>query len=120
MLNWIENHEHLKQVQQKHKDFLMLAFYGAFSSAAERGLEELKQFSEDNEEIPIYVIDVQKVKGIHKDFGITTVPTVVSVEKGKITHRVEGVQSGRFYSRIFSGALVPQHTKSGKTRLSFI
>jgi len=120
MLNWIKNREHLQQIQQEHKEFLVLAFYGAFSSAAKHGLDELKQFSRDNEKIPVYVIDVGKVKGVHKDFGVTSVPTVISLEKGKVTERVEGVESGRYYSRIFAGALAFQHQKSGKVKLHHV
>jgi len=116
MLHWIRDRKHLQEIQQKHTDFLVLGFYGAFSSASRRGLAELKAFSEENERIPVCVIDVEKMKGVHKELGVTTVPTAVSMEKGKVTERIEGVQSGRFYSRIFAGALARQHRKTGKAK----
>ena len=34
MIKWIKNEEHLKQVQKENNEFLVLAFYGSFSQAA--------------------------------------------------------------------------------------
>jgi glutaredoxin-like YruB-family protein len=83
---------------------LVLAFYGRFSASAARALAELKEFGRQNDGVPVYVVDVEKVKGIHKRFGVKNVPTVLSLEKGKVTKFIEGVQSARFYDVAFSGA----------------
>ena len=115
MVTWIKDEKHLQQVQQKDKNFLVLAFYGAFSSAAKRALTELEQFSEENKKIPLYVIDVEKVKGVHKQFGVKNVPTVLAVEKEKVTRRIEGVESARLYAQILSGAHPSQRRKGEKT-----
>lgn len=114
MLTWIKNEKHLQEVQQKDNDFLVLAFYGAFSLAAKRAMNELEQFSKENEKIPVYVIDVEKVKGIHKQFGVKNVPTIIALEKGKVTRRIEGVESAQFYAQIFLGAHPSQHKKGEK------
>ncbi len=116
MIEWIKDDNHFKQVQENHKDFLILVFYANFSSAAKRAITEIENFSKENKELPVYVIDVEKVKGVHKQFGITAVPTVISLEKGKVGRCIEGVESGRFYSRVFAGALSSQHRKSGEKK----
>ena len=117
MIVWVKDKEHLKQVQKENNEFLVLAFYGVFSSAAKRALDELEQFAEDNEKIPVYVIDVGKIKGAHKQFGVKNVPTVLALEKGKVSRRIEGVESARFYTRIFCGGDSSPH-KSDKKRVS--
>jgi glutaredoxin-like YruB-family protein len=104
MIKWIKDLQHLAEIQQKHKEFLILLFYGDFSSAAKRSLAELEQFSTEDGHIPVYGIDVEKLKGVHKDFGVETVPTVVALRNGEVSQRFEGVESAGFYARMFSGA----------------
>jgi len=113
MIEWIENDRHLGQVQEKHNEFLILVFYADFSSAAKRALSEVEQFSKENNEMPVYIIDVVKLKGIHKQFGIKNVPTVTAVQKSKVIQQIEGVQSAQFYARIFVGAHY-SYNKPGK------
>jgi len=104
MINWIENHQHLAQVQETYKEFLVLLFHGNFSTASQRALAELEQFSSEDSRIPVYALDVEKVKGAHKHFNVTTVPTVVALKNGEVAHRLEGVESAQFYARLLSGA----------------
>ncbi len=104
MLNWIKDREHLQAVRHKYRDYFVLAFWGKFSDAAQRALGELEQFAQENKDVPVLVVDVQKVKGAHKEFGVARVPTVLAIEKGKATKSVEGAQSARFYSLYFAGA----------------
>lgn len=117
MTEWIEDQRQLEEVQQKYKQFLVVLFYADFSSASKRALTELEQFSKDNGQVPVYVIDVEKVKGVHKQFGVKNVPTVVALRKGRVAQRLEGVESAQFYARAFSGAL-PSRYKKGKSRPS--
>jgi glutaredoxin-like YruB-family protein len=117
MIEWIEDHKHLGKVQEKHKEFLIVLFYANFSSASKRALAELEQFSKENEQVPVYVIDVERVKGVHKQLGVENVPTVLALRKGKVTQRLEGVESAQFYARIFSGAY-PSRYKTGKSTVS--
>jgi glutaredoxin-like YruB-family protein len=105
MIQWIQGAEHLAELQQKHtEDSMVLLFYGGFSSASKRALAELEQFSAEDGTIPVYALDVEKVKGVHKDFGVHSVPTVVTLKQGTVEQKVEGVESAQFYARLFSGA----------------
>jgi glutaredoxin 3 len=117
MMQWIKDREHLAEIQQKHKKFLLLLFYANFSSASKRALAELEKFSKEDEQVPVYVIDVERVKGVHKQFGVESVPTVLALQKGKVTQRLEGVESAGFYARIFFG-VYPSHLKKGKSPVS--
>jgi len=102
MIKWIEDSNHLEQIQKKHNNFYMLLFYADFSVAAERALSELEEFSQENKDMPVYGIDVEKVKGVHKQFGVKNVPTVIAVKQGKVSMRIEGAESAQLYSRILS------------------
>ena len=117
MIERVEDQNHLEQAQEKHKEFLILVFYANFSSAAKRTLSELERFSKENKEVPVYIIDVERIKGIHKQFGVKNVPTVLALEKEKITRQIEGVESTQFYARILSGA-APSLRKKGEKAVS--
>jgi len=117
MIEWIENHSHLAQVQERNKEFLVLVFYANFSSASKRAMAELEKFSKENKEIPVYVIDVERIKGVSKKFGVENVPTVSVLRKGKVSFRIEGVESAQLYTRILGGASYLSH-KSGKKTIS--
>jgi len=112
MLEWITDRDHLRRARQEHGDFLVLAFWGAFSQAARRALAELEQFAREQDDTPVFVVDVQKVKGLHKEYGVEKVPTVLAIENGQVSGSVEGVQSARFYAVHFSGAAA-SHARSG-------
>ena len=115
MIEWIKDDKHLQGVKQKHKEFLILVFYVDFSSNAKRALVELENFSKEQKEVPVYVIDVEKVKGIHKQFEVENVPTVLALREGKVIQRIEGVESARFYSRMFAGTGSSLYKSTGKT-----
>jgi glutaredoxin-like YruB-family protein len=118
MFIWIKDEVHFQQIRKEHEDFFVLAFYGSFSPTAERFMDELKVFSEENDGLPVYVVDVGNVKGIHKEFQVTSVPTVISVEKGEVTRRVEGLENGRFYGRVFGGGAASSPIKKGEKKKS--
>ena len=113
MLDWIRDRDDLRRARQEHGDFLVLAFWGRFSDAAERALAELEAFSRQEESAPVYVVDVQEVPGLHKEFAVERVPTVLAIEKGKVTRSVEGVQSARFYAVHFAGAAASRTGSTG-------
>ena len=102
-MDWITDRDHFERLKEKH-DFLVLFFYGGFSEAARRALSELEEFCRENEDAPVFGVDVQKVKDLHKEFGVETVPTVLALKKGKPTQLLQGVNSARFYSVALSGA----------------
>ncbi len=120
-MEWVKDKAHLERLRGEHRDFLVLAFYGEFSEAARRALKELEEFSKEHAKAPVYVIDVQKVRGVHKEFGVSNVPTVISLQEGKVTRFVEGVQSARYYAHVLAGVMpkqyVPKQRKKAAKRV---
>ena len=117
MLKWIKDSEQLQGVQKQRKDLLLLAFWGDFSEAAKRALAELKTFAQEYPSVPVWIIDVGKLPGIHRQFKVDRVPTVVAVEKGRATKSVEGVQSARFYALHLAGAAVSRTHEAGRRQV---
>jgi len=115
VLDWVKDREHLQEVQEAHGGFFVLAFWGDFSDAAERSLAEIKEFSRQHDQIPVYVVDVKRLKGLHKAYDVKRVPTVLAVEKGEVTKFIEGVQSARFYAVHLSGAGVRPGARTGQS-----
>jgi len=115
MIEWLKEEKDFEQVKKKNENFFMLFFYGDFSSAAKRALSEIKKFSKENKQVPVIIVDVQKVSGIHKQFGIQNVPTVLAIQKGKVTKKIEGVESAKYYSYALSGIHSPRQKKGKKT-----
>ena len=115
MLEWIRDRDHLRTAQTEHREFLVLVFWGKFSDAAQRALAEVETFAQKQDNVPVYVVDVQEVRGLHKEFDVKKVPTVLAVEKGKVTRFIEGVQSARFYAVHLSGATASRAQGSGQT-----
>jgi glutaredoxin-like YruB-family protein len=113
MIEWIKDAAHLAHVREKNKEYFMLLFYADFSAPAKRALTEIEQFCKENQNVPFYVIDVEKVKGTHKQYAVKNVPTVVVVKKGKASWRTEGVESAQLYERII-GATDALPKKDGK------
>jgi len=114
MLEWIKDRDHLRTAQQEHGEFLVLAFWGKFSDAAQRARAELEEFSREQDDVPVYMVDVEKLRGLHKEFDVKRVPTVLAVEKGKVTKFIEGVQSARFYAVHLSGAAASRASATGQ------
>ncbi len=112
-MEWIRDEKHLKEVQKSYPEFFILFFFANFSSSAKRALTEIEIFSKENKKIPVYIIDVEKVKGLHKQFGVENIPTAISIVKGEIIQKIEGVESSQFYTRIFSAASPSGHKKTG-------
>lgn len=121
MIQWVQSKEHLETLRAEHEEFLVLAFYGGFSNAAQRALKELEAFSNDYAKAPVYVIDVEKLKGVHKEFGVHNVPTVLALRRGETIRVVEGVQSARYYAHVLAGIMpkefIPPASKTARKRI---
>ncbi len=104
MIKWIHDQNYFNEIREKHKEYLVLLFWGDFSSPAKRALSELEQFSRDYADIPIYAVDVLKIKTIHKEYGVHSVPTILVIKNEKVIGLLEGVESAAYYGVQIGGA----------------
>jgi glutaredoxin-like YruB-family protein len=113
MLDWVKDEDHLEKLQREHQEYLVLLFWGTFSDAAQRALREVEKFAREQKDISVFVVDVQKLKGMHKRFSVERVPTVVVIENGEVSKSVEGVQSAGFYAVHLGGAASTRRDQGG-------
>lgn len=116
MLQWIKDQNQFNELREKHKDYLVLIFWGDFSPAAGRALSEMEEFSRDYDDIPVYAVDVQKIKTIHKEYGIDSVPTVMVIKDGKVLPFIKGVESAAYYGVQLGGAAPTKMARPAKKK----
>jgi len=116
MLVWVKDRDHLAEICAEHEDYFVLVFWGSFSDASERALNELKQFADDYKKIPVCVVDVEKVRGVHKEYGVGNVPTVVIIKDGKEHGKIEGVESAAYYAARLGGAAPARIARPAKKK----
>lgn len=108
MLEIISDRERLQQALTEHTEFCALFFWGPFSEPSRRALGELEQFAEQYRDVPVLAVDVQQARGVHKDYGVDSVPTVLVLKGGRETERFAGVESAAFYATHLAGT-APGH-----------
>ncbi len=97
---------------------VVVGFFGAFSEVSTRTEPRFREFSKSNPEQTVMLVDVGKVKGLHKRYGISSVPTVISVTgKGEVVQKVVGEQDADHYERaLLAHAAIVQRDAEGKPR----
>ncbi|MCA9596013.1 MAG: thioredoxin family protein [Myxococcales bacterium] len=86
---------------------VIVGFFGEFSQASRKALPAFESFGQEQGERPIYVVDVGVVKGLHKRFGVSSVPTVVRVKGETVLGKVSGVESAEGYALALSSSATP-------------
>ncbi len=116
----IENPEMLKQGLEKLEGAAFIGFFGDFSDASQKALPEFEAFCKSHEDDgECFVVDVGKVKGVHKNYGVSAVPTVIALKEDKVLQKVTGLQTKDAYERalLSTGAVVAR--RSGGTERKF-
>ena len=78
---------------------VVLGFFGDFSEAARKARPAFERFCQDHPELRTVLVDVGRVKDLHRRFGVAAVPTVVLVERGEAARRAVGVQTAEQLAR---------------------
>lgn len=82
------------------KDKYFLFFHKPGSPASECAAAHLQAVAGD---YPVFEVDVTQVRDVHPHFGITSVPVLAVVNKGRVQNLVKGCQSTPFYEKILKG-----------------
>ena len=81
----------------------VIGFFGDFSAAARRARPHFEAFAAANPGLDVRLVDGGAVKGVHTQFGVTAVPTAISLRGEQVIRTVAGEQKPDYYER----ALVP-------------
>lgn len=99
----------------KERAFLLLYKSGAGQS--ECALERLQNIN-NGESLNLFIADVNSVRDIHERLEVTTAPSLVVFEGGKMVNIIKGCQTESAYWSILSGREIGAHGDAapGKSR----
>lgn len=78
---------------------IVLGFFGDFSEASRKARPAFERFCAEHATLRAVLVDVGRVKDVHRRFGVSSVPTAVLVERGRATRRAVGVQTAEALAR---------------------
>lgn len=84
---------------ERDGDPVVVAFVGDFSEASRKARPELERFAAEHPSVRTVLVDVARVKDVHRRLGVSSVPTVVRVESGRAVRRAVGVQGADVLAR---------------------
>ncbi|HEX9052148.1 MAG TPA: glutaredoxin domain-containing protein [Anaeromyxobacter sp.] len=87
---------------------VILGFFADFSEASRKARPEFERLCAEHASVRAVLVDVARVKDVHRRFGVASVPTVVRVEGGRATRRAVGVQSAGALARALLDAPAPR------------
>lgn len=95
--------ELLDQISELDKSYLMLVKKG--SSVSDCAVENISLV--ENNDINLFMADVSEARDIHENFGIKSVPSLLSFRKGVFQNVVKGCNNPDFYRSFFEHTSYP-------------
>ncbi len=80
---------------------LVVGFFGSFSQVSNEAESDFREFASLNTEIKALLVDVNVVKGVHKFYGVNSVPTVISISNNKVIQKIVGKHNTDYYLNAF-------------------
>ncbi len=92
--------EEVEAALVQNTDLMIVGFFGGFSEISNNTLPEFVEFGSRHDDLQGFVVDVSQIKGLHKQWDVSSVPTVITVEGGRVSRRVQGAQTADFFERM--------------------
>jgi glutaredoxin-like YruB-family protein len=96
------------ELKGKEKAYLLLYKEGSEQSMC--ALSNLKKVNQEN--LHIFIADVNKVRDIHTEYGIKTVPTLLIFENEELTNTIKGCNDADFLNGLFTSAIYQAKAKA--------
>ena len=97
----VQSPEDFDSVLASAEQNAVVGFFGEFSATARAAQPAFEAFCSKHPDLPALLVDVGKVKGLHKRFGVSQVPTAVLLKDGKTAKALVGPQTADLYDRAF-------------------
>jgi glutaredoxin-like YruB-family protein len=97
----VKSYEELQAgISSAEKSFLLL-----YKSGTEQSDCALNRISQEagEEDLPLFVADVNQVRDIHTRLEVTTAPSLVVFDHGRVVNVIKGCQTASAYQSILSG-----------------
>ena len=100
----IHSHSELIGELSKSKNAYLLLYKddSTQSTCAKKNLEHVEL---DSKDIHVYSADVSKVRDIHANYGIKSVPTLIEFEEGKFKNVLKGCLDADYYKSYFENII---------------
>ncbi len=85
------------------EDSAVVGFFGAFSERSERQRPVFDELSAKHPETSLYLVDVGRVKDVHRHYGVTSVPAVIKVRGDRVVQVIAGERPLSEYEALVSG-----------------
>ncbi len=81
----------------------VIGFFGAFSERSERQRPVFEELSAKHPDVPLYLVDVGRVKDVHGHYGVNSVPSVIRVRGDKVVQVIAGERPLTEYEALVTG-----------------
>lgn len=96
--------DELRLLQENHASFLAVVFYSDTSEKSKDALSILSEIGKQKPETAICSVNVSRVRSIHQEFNVTSVPSIITLKNGIPAKRIEGLQSRATYEMLLGKA----------------
>ncbi len=88
--------ELLEKLKQHDKSYLLI-----YKSGSEQSDCAYNNLKETQSNAVVFTADVNKVRDIHKNYGVTTAPTLLEFEKERMVKAIKGCHAPEYYKGMF-------------------
>ena len=86
---------------QAETETVIVGFFGDFSSVSRATENAFRKFASGSISQSVLFVDVGVLKGLHNRYGVSSVPTVISITNGKVIQKIVGKQDEDYYYNAF-------------------
>jgi glutaredoxin-like YruB-family protein len=115
-LRELHSHAELQQYLKEQKK-LYLLLYKSGSESSECALKNVREAAVNNPDAAVFFADVNKVRDIHPEYKINTVPNLLEFENGTLKNLIRGCNENAYYKNMFKQLFSPKTPESaGKAK----
>lgn len=100
----------ISKSEKNNKSFLLL--YKSGSQQSECAYQHLETALQNTNSAPVYIADVNNVRDIHPQYGISSVPSLMIFENNDYKGVIKGCQSDDYYKAIMDNAIYQAKAKA--------
>ena len=112
MISEIDSHQAMvDNIKDHERSYVFL--YKKNSDLSTCALNNIRKASEEVNSINLYFADVSTVRDIHENYQVTSVPVLLSFEKGHFKNLYKGCNDYSYYKTLFENAVFFSATHEG-------
>ena len=102
MIQVKSHNELLEQLKQNKNNYVLIYKAGSEQSdCAHKNIQEV----ENIDGVKIFAVNVAEVRDIHKNYSVTTAPTLLQFENDKMIKTIKGCNPTQYYKSLFENSL---------------